>query len=195
MPEQIKKIKRDICIIKYRNLPLLEYVKDSDVPVEYFPYTRNMYWIKHENNTSKELVTELIALLKLMEFKSFIFLDACNKPWVSKKTEQRKDFKPLIKTIDYFKTLKLTGKFNGGVYVERGKLKEFLPHFYRITQCDGGFFEHHFTDIEQNIVFYIHYSGEIKLLVLNKKANKKFLTAVKQTRFFDTLRENVDRIK
>ena len=35
---------------------------------------------------------------------------------------------------------------------------------------------------------------KIEKIVSNKKANKKFLSAIKQTRFFDTLRKNVDRI-
>ena len=60
-----------------------------------------------------------------------------------------------------------------------------------ITRCDGGFFDFHFTDENQNIIFYIHYSGEIKIMTLNKKYNEKFKKAVKLIDFVDPLPSQV----
>lgn len=195
MPKEIKRIKRDICLIKYRNLPLIEYEKQTDSDVFYFPKSKYFYWIKLETNSSKTLIEQLVKLLNLLKFKQFIFLNAKNKPWISKQTEKRIDFKPLIKTVEYLKSLKIDTKFNGGIQISFEKLDEFLPHFYRITECDSGFFDYHFTDINQNIIFYIHYSGEVQIKCLNKKSNTEFLKAVNQTDFLDSFRENTNRIE
>ena len=145
-------------------------------------------------NRSKILISELIKLIKLLEFNAFIFIDAKNKSWISKQTEKRKDFKSLIKTVEYFKSQKIDTKFNGGIEIQFEKLKDFLPHFYRITEADSGFFDYYFTDLNQNLIFYIHYSGEIKILSLNEKINKKLLKVIKKTKFIDSNRENTNRI-
>ncbi|MBN9292854.1 MAG: hypothetical protein J0G96_02605 [Flavobacteriia bacterium] len=194
MSEEIKRLKRDICLIKYRNLPLIEYEKESDSDIYYYPNADYLYWIKLEEDSSKELIREFIKLLKLLGFGSFIFFVATNKPWISKKTQKRKDFDPLTKAIKYFESLKIDNKFNGGIEIGFQKLKEFLPNFYTMTECDGGFFDVYFSNIKQDIIFYLHYSGEIKILPLNEKNNTKFLKAVKQTRFIDSLRDKTDRI-
>ena len=55
MSKQIKKIKRDICLIKYIKLPLAEYEKETDSDVFYYPECNYIYWIK---------------LLYLLEFQS-----------------------------------------------------------------------------------------------------------------------------
>ncbi|QOW09571.1 hypothetical protein Q73A0000_03925 [Kaistella flava (ex Peng et al. 2021)] len=194
MSKRIKKIKRDICLIKYRKLPLIEYEKDTDSEVYYFPNYKSQYWIKLEKSSSKTITAETIKILKLLDFKKFIFLNGKNKSWISKETQNRKDYKPLIKTLQYFKSLKIDSKFNGGIQIEIDELDKFLPNFYEITSCDSGFFDYHFTDINQNIIFYIHYSGEIQILPLNKKYNIKLLEAIKQTKFIDSFRDNTDRI-
>lgn len=73
-------------------------------------------------------------------------------------------------------------------------MKSFFPHFYKITQCDGGFWDFYFIDEEQNIIFYLHYSGEIQIITLNKKVDKKFLQEIMNTGFIDSMRANFDRI-
>lgn len=194
MTGKIKRIKRDICLIKYRKLPLIEYDEETDSDVNYFPESKYFYWIKLENNSSKKICSETIKLLKLLKIKKLIFLDAVNKPWISKITEKRKDHKPLFKTIEYFKKLKIHTKFNGGIEIEIDKMNEFLPHFYLLIGCDSGFFDYYFADVEQNIIFYLHYSGEIKILSLSTKINNKFLEVVKKTKFVDSNRENTNKI-
>ena len=194
MDKEIKKINRDICLIKYRKIPLIAYDQKTDSEVFYFPKYKAHYWIKLPKVTSKKLTSELIKLLNLLNFKKFIFLDAKNKPWISKETEKRKDHKPLVKTVEYLKSLKIDTKFNGGIEIEVEKLQEFIPHFFRITSCDSGFFDYHFTDIDQNVIFYIHYSGEIQILPLNNKINNKIRKIIKKTNFIDTLSERANRI-
>ncbi len=190
----LKKIKREICLIKYRNLPLLAYDEETDSDVFYRPKCDSFYWIKLEDFTSKKLVKELIKLLTILEIENLLFLDEYNKSWISEFTANRKDYKPLIKTLEYFKKYKIWKKFNGGVLASIEDLDEFLPHFYRITCCDSGFFDYNFIDENQNIIFYIHYSGEINITTLNKEADRKFLEAVKQTQFVDSFRDDADRI-
>ena len=194
MSKKIKKIKRDICLIKYREIPLIAYEEETDSEVFYFPNSKFTYWIKLEKNSSKIFIRETIKLLKLLNLKNFIFLDAKNKSWISKETQKRKDYKPLIRTVEYFKSLKIDNKFNGGIEIAFEELNNFLPHFYKITSVDSGFFDYHFTDINQNIIFYIHHSGEIQLLILNQKYNTKFLKVIKQTKFIDSFRDKTDLI-
>lgn len=190
----LKKIKREICLIKYRNFPLFDYDKEADTEVYYYPKCDFSYWIKLKENSSKKVISELIKLINKLEIQNLIFLDGYNKPWISKFTSQRKSPKSLIKAIEFFKIHKINTKFNGGVHLNVKNLKQFLPHFYIITKCDGSFFNYHFMDDKQNIIFYLHYSGEIQVLPLNIKTNKLFLKEIKKIKFIDSLRENTDRI-
>jgi hypothetical protein len=189
----IKKIKRDICLITFRNLPLSAYDKKNDSDVFYYPDLVAVYWMKIEDDKAKVLIEQLINLFELLNFEKFIFMNTQNKAWISKLTKKRKDFKPLIKTVNYFKSIQVGTSYNGGLEVKRRKMLEFLPHFYRITRADSGFFEYHFTDIHQNIIFYLHYSGQLKVMFLNKVIQEKFNLAIIKTKFVDTLSERADR--
>lgn len=190
----MKKISRDICLIKYRKLPLCEYDKESDEDVYHFPKVKSIYWLKLEDDSQENVLKEITNLIRKLDIKNLIFLDERNKPWISKSTASRIDYKPLIKTIEYFKSNKIEKKFNGGVKLEIDEIDEFIFHFYVITRCDGGFFDFNFIDENQNFVFYIHYSGEIKIFTLNGKSNKQFLNIVADTKFIDAMRENTSRI-
>ena len=150
------------------------------------------FWIKLEKDTPKKLISEFIKLIDLLEFKKFIFLGSINKPWISKLTKKRKDYKPLIKTLDYFFDLKIDKNFNGGIEIEFNHIKDFLTNFYTITRVDGGFFDYYFSDINQNILFYLHYNGEFKILPLTEEINNKFLKIIKKTNFVDALRNESD---
>ena len=191
----IEKISRDICIIKYRKLPLCEYEKVTDDDIFYYPEIHSFYWLKLKNEFEKKLPNQIFLLTKSLNIDKLIFLGAINKPWISKLTESRKDFKPLIKAVEYFKSHKIEKKFNGGVKVENKELENFIKNFQIITECDGGFFDFNFIDENENYLFYIHYSGELKVLVLNENANTNFLKSVNQTKFIDSERESTNRIK
>lgn len=191
----MKKISRDICLIKYRKFPLFEFEKETDKEVFYFPKFKSNYWIKLTENSNQNISTEITNLLKKLEIKELIFLSERNKPWISKFTASRVNFEPLIKTIAYFKTNKIYKKFNGGVKIKKNDFEEFILNFYTITECDGVFFDYNFTDENQNFIFYIHYSGEIKIHTLNKKTDEKFLKIIAETKFIDSMRDNTKRIK
>ncbi|MBV6879719.1 hypothetical protein NG800_005520 [Epilithonimonas ginsengisoli] len=190
----IKKIKRDICIIKYRSLPLTEYEKETDSDVYNHPNIKSAYWLKLEKDSPKNLRNQFIKLIKNLEIENLIILGEMNKPWISKFTSKRKDYKPLIKSLEYFKSQKITTIFNGGLELHIDDLVTFFPHFYTITRCDGGFFDYNMIDEKQNIILYLHYSGEIKIMILNKKFEKKFLKEIKKTDFIDSMRDNADRL-
>ncbi|WP_312762154.1 hypothetical protein [Epilithonimonas sp.] len=190
----INKIKRDICIIKYRSLPLFEYDKKTDSEVFYYPTSKSVYWIKLENSLDKKLTSQFLKLITTLDINKLIIFGGCNKPWISKFISKRKDYKPLIRTLEYFKSLEISTKFNGGLEIDVQDLKNFLPHFYTITQCDGGFWDFHMIDQNQNIIFHIHYSGDIQIITLNKKFDKKISNQIKNTVFVDAMRENSDRL-
>ncbi len=191
----IKKISRDICLIKYRKLPLCEYEKKSDEDVIYFPKIHSFYWLKLNENSEKNIIKEIVSLIKKLNIENLIFLGETNKPWVSKFTVSRKDFKVLTKAIEYFKKHKIEKRFNGGVKVSSEDYAEFVDNFYTITKCDGGFSDFNFVDENENFIFYIHYSGELKVLTLNPISNKDFLINIMKTKFIDSERENTNRIK
>lgn len=190
----IKKLERDFCLVNFRNFPLLHYDKKENLEFYYEPKFISFYWLKVDKEGNKNLINEVVKLINLLKLDDIIFLDAINKPWINKHTSKRKDYKPLIKTLEYFKSKKIYGNFNGGILVENDDLKEFLFHFFRITVCDSGFFHFHFMDKSQKIIFYLHYSGELKILTLNKKIDIEFLKIVKETNFIDSFRHNTNRI-
>lgn len=191
----VEKISRDICIIKYRKLPLCEYEKVNNDDIFYYPEIHSFYWLKLQKEFEKKLPNEIFILTKNLKIDNLIFLGERNKPWISKYTKSRKDFKPLIKSVEYFKNHKIDKKFNGGVKVGITEIERFIKNFYIITKCDGGFFDFNFTDENQNYLFYIHYSGELKVLTLNENANTIFLECINQTKFIDSKSEGTCRIK
>lgn len=191
----IEKITRDICLIKYRKLPLCEYDKVNDNDVNFDPEIHSFYWLKLEKEIEKELLNQIVLLAKKLEINELIFLGEMNKPWISKFTESRKDYKPLVKAIEYFKIHKIEKRFNGGVKIEYNELENFIKHFYTITRCDGGFFDYNFIDENENYLFYLHYSGELKVLTLNDIANTHFLKVIKQTKFINSERESANQIE
>ena len=192
----IKKLNRDFCIIKYRKLPL-SHPADDDSDISFFPKFKSHYWIKLQDDSDKEepkFILELIQLIHNLNIENLIFLDELNKPWITKSTAERIDYKPLVESLEYFKSIGIGENFNGGVIVSYDDLSIFFPHFYTITQCDSCFFDYHFIDENQNILFYIHYSGEIQIITLNSQADEDFLKQIKKTSFVDSFRENTARI-
>jgi len=191
----IKKISRDICLIKYRKFPLCEFDKKMDEDICYFPKINSSYWLKLGDNSESKLTLEIASLIKKLNIEKLIFMSERNQKWISKSTQNRKDSEPLTNAIEYFKNHKIEKKFNGGVKVGNEELSRFLENFYTLTKCDGGFFDFNFIDKNENYLFYIHYSGELKVLTLNENANQSFLKIIKETKFVDSMRENTNRIK
>ena len=192
----VKKLKRNYCIVKFRNLPLQHFDKESDSDIFYRPKSEGFYWIKLSDSEkdSKYLINELIDLIRNLNIEKLVFLDEMDKPWISKFTAKRNDFKKLVKALDYFKSRKIWTKFNGGVMVSVNNLNEFLQNFYILTECDSSFFFYNFIDDEQKIIFYIHYSGEVSVTTLNKEMNLEFLNQIKKTKFIDANRLNTNRL-
>lgn len=189
-----KKISRNISLITYRNLPLQEYDKGIDEDVFYYPKIFSSHWIKLKKTTNKKLTIEFKKLITRLKFKELIIFGQINKPWISKSTQKRRDYKPLIRAIEYFDSIKVRNKFNGAVKISANEINDFILHLYIITKCDSGFYDYHITDINENILFNIHYSGEIHILTLNRKTQKNLRCALTETNFIDSLRDETDRI-
>lgn len=193
-----KKILRDICLIKYRKFPLRDFEKEIDNEIFFYPKTYSHYWLKlnhkTDNNLTNELATEITKLYQNLNIEDLIFFGDFNRNWISKYTQERIDFKPLIDSVNYFKSHKITNRFNGAVKVNISELNEFLTHFYVLTRCDAEFVHYHFLDEKQNLLGFIHYSGEIRFDSLNAKTDELFLKKIIQTKFLDTFRENTNRI-
>lgn len=180
MKTTIKRLKRDYCIIKFRKLPLHYIEKKSGDEHVYYPEIASWYWITLSQKTKidKEnehlLITEICQMMALLGFDHLIFLGAINKPWISTFTANRRDSKSVLKTLQYFKKNKIGRQYNGGVQIEHNFYNKFLKHYYRLTRYDAGFSDYHFCDENENIIFYIHYSGEVKVMILNEKYIEKF---------------------
>jgi hypothetical protein len=67
----IEKISRDICIIKYRKLPLCQYDKSIGDDVYFHPDIYSIYWLKLENEN--ELPNQLLLLTKMLGVDEFVF--------------------------------------------------------------------------------------------------------------------------
>lgn len=181
----LDKIARDICLIKYRKFPLRDFEKDEEI--YFYPeiYSRNWFELEHKSNVGliKILSAELPKLYKNLKVENLIFFGDYNRNWISKFTEERQDFKPLIDAVDYFKHHKVGKSFNGAVKVSIAELPEFVKHFFILATCDGGFAYYHFLDEKENLLGFIHYSGEVRFDILNQKIEKRFVEEIKKTKF------------
>lgn len=62
-----------------------------------------------------------------------------------------------------------------------------------MTKTDGGFHDFNFVDEDQNYIFYIHYSGDFRVMSLNELANQKLLKTLKETNFIDVMMTDSNR--
>ncbi len=194
----IKKLDRDYCVIKLRKLPLAYYDEETESDILYDPKHAALYWLTIDNpkkNNSRKFLGEVENLLTKLNIQTLIFLDELNKPWISEYTSKRKDHKTIVQMLEFFQSHKIWTKFNGGVLVTAESRKEFLKHFFEITCCDGGFFNFNFVDDKQQFLFYLHYSGELRVMPLHKKSKEKFLAAVKETALHDAGYPYADRLE
>lgn len=188
------KISRDITLIKFRKLPLLEYDDINDTDIFYYPESHSFHWIKIEKPTSKKLTIEFKKLIQLLEIEALIVFGQINKPWLSKHTRKRRDFKALTKSLKYFKSIHIGKNFNGAIKLNINEFDAFISNFYTLTLADGGFSDYYIGDLDENILFHIHYSGEVKVLSLNRDMQEKLSSNIAKTKFIDALREGTDRV-
>jgi hypothetical protein len=181
----LEKITRDICLIKYQKFPLRNFEKDDEISFYPKMYSHNWFKLEHKSNAglTKILSTELPKLYENLKVENLIFFGDYNRNWISKFIEERKDYKPLIDSVDYFKKHKVGKRFNGAVKVSIAELPEFIKHFFVLTMCDGGFAYYHFLDEKENILGFLHYSGEVSFDILNPKMEKMFVEEIKKTKF------------
>lgn len=192
------KIKRQDCLDRFSKFPTRAYDKIKDEDVFSYPEVYAFYWLKLVSKSTtartKMLATEIAALFQKLNIDKLIFLGDTNCPWISKSSAERTDVKSLIKAITYLTENKIGKRFNGAIEVDISELFVFVQHFYTITRCDAAFSNFHFMDKGQNIIGFIHYSGELRIDTLNKKTNDIFLDSIRTTKFQDSLREDTDRI-
>ncbi len=181
------KIEREVCLAKYRNFPLCPYDPNSDEEVFYYPKTVSGGWYdlyaKTKREFSKILQMEFTKLVKECGFENLIFFGDKPTPWITKLSSKRTDNAFIIKAVRYFEDNKLGKKFNGGVQVGISELPEFIKHFYCLTRSDGTFGGFYFSDPAQNILGFIHYSGEVLFQTLIEEFESKFVKSIKKTAF------------
>ncbi|OYU78903.1 MAG: hypothetical protein CFE23_16480 [Flavobacterium sp. BFFFF1] len=171
------------------------YAFDAEIDdhIFYYPKIHFHYWIKLPDNT-KTLSSQLHKLYQYLNIEYLVFMCDYNRMWISKFTEQRNDSKKLTEAVNYFKSYKIGNRFNGGVKVEISQLEEFIKHVFTITVCDASFANYHFINEEQKILGFIHYSGEVRIDILDKNANEIFLNEISKTKFINVIREHTDKI-
>ena len=194
----LTKIKRQDCLNKFPKFPQREYDKLKDEEVLSYPKIHSLYWLKLESKSSrgltKILATELTVIFQKLNIDRLIFLGDTKYPWISKLSAERVDYRPLTNALTYLTENKIDRRFNGAIEVDISELFVFIQHFYIMTRCDASFAYFHFMDKGQNLIGYIHYSGELRFDTLNKKIDKLFLDTIKTTKFQDELREGSNRI-
>lgn len=184
------KIKRDLALIQFRNLPLQEYDENTETEVIYYPKTYSCYWLKLGNEQKHSLAAEF----KKLAIENLIVLGQINKPWISKRTSARQDFKPLAKAVAYFEQIGVVRKFHGAIRVSVKEINDFVAHFYVVTKCDAAFFDYHMMDAAGNLLFHIHYSGEIQILTLNEAIIERLKAVIPQTKFLDVDRAGTSKL-
>ena len=181
------KIDREVCLAKYRNFPLCPYDPNTDEEVYYYPKTVDSGWYDLHAKTKREfpkvLRTEFTKLVKECGFESLIFFGDKTIPWITKMSAKRTDYASIIKAVQYFEENNLGKKFNGAVQVSIPYLPEFIKHFYCITHSDASFHGFYFSDPAQNLLGFIHYSGEVLFQTLNLNFDIQFIKSIKKTAF------------
>lgn len=181
------KIEREVCLAKYRNFPLYPYDPNTEEEVSYYPNTVGGGWFELHAKTrrefSKMLQMEFTKFVKECGFENLIFFGDKPTPWITKLSSKRTDYASIIKAVQYFEDNKLGKKFNGGVQVSISELPEFIKHFYCITRSDSTFDVFYFSDPAQNILGFIHYSGDVLFQILIEEFESKFVKAIKKTAF------------
>lgn len=187
------KIKRQDCLDKFSKFPQREYDKSIDDDIYSYPKINSLYWLKVESKLTKGLVkilsTQITLLFQELGIDKLIFLGDTKYPWISKLSADRKDYKPLTNALAYLTENKIGRRFNGAIEVDISELFVFIQHFYIMTKCDASLPYFHFMDKGQNLIGCIHYSGELGISTLNKKANNLFLSKIKNTKFQDSSRK------
>ena len=185
----LTKIKRQHCLDKFPKFPQREYSKSIDEEIFFYPEIQSLYWLKLKSKSSNELTkilaTEITSLFERLNIFKLVFLGDTKRTWISKLSAERDDYKPLINAISYLKENKIGRRFNGAIEVDISELFDFIQHFYIMTKCDGSLPYFHFMDKGQNLIGYIHYTGEVRIDTLNKKTNCLFLKTIKTTKFQD----------
>ena len=194
----LTKIKRQDCLGKFPIFPQREYDKSNDEEVIFYPKIHSLYWLKLESKSSiglaKKLATEITSLFAKLNIDKLIFLGDTKYPWITKLSAERTDYKLLTNALTYLTKNKIGRRFNGAIEVDISELFIFIQHFYIMTKCDASFAYFHFMDKGQNLIGYIHYSGDLRIDTLNKKSDTTFLKAIKTTKFQDEHRKGSSRI-
>jgi hypothetical protein len=194
----LTKIKRQDCLSKFPKFPQRDYDKSSDEEGFFYPKIQSLYWLKLESKSSRGLTsllaTEITSLFKKLNINKLVFLGDTKRPWISRLSAERINYRPFTDAATYLTENKIGKRFNGAIEVDISSLSVFIRHFYIMTRCDASFAYFHFMDEGQNIIGYIHYSGEVRIDTLNKKTDMLFLDKIKTTKFQDDLREGSDRI-
>ncbi|AWG21228.1 hypothetical protein FFWV33_06610 [Flavobacterium faecale] len=181
--------------MQYGKLPLSKYNEENDTEIYYYPDINSLFWLELQESNEKILVSEIVSLIEKLNIKNLIFLRESNQQWISNFTKNRKDFIPLIKAVNYFSEHKIKNKYNGGVKVNNAEFETFIENFYILTRCDSGFFDFNFIDENENYLFYLHYSGDLRIITLNRNANQRIMTVVHETKLVDSMREDSSRIE
>jgi hypothetical protein len=182
------KIKRQDCLKIFSKFPLREYDPNTDEEKLIYPKVyATSGWLtlnsKSIKGRTKLLAIELAQLIKNLGYDKLIFLGDTNQYWISKLSVQRDDYKPLKEALEYLMDNKVSRTFNGALQVDQAESFVFLKHFYCLIRCDASLPYFHFIDKGQNIIGYIHYTGEVRIDTLNKDTDRKFSTIISNTNF------------
>jgi hypothetical protein len=183
----LTKLKREVCLQAYPNFPLRHYDEISDEEEYYYPEVYATHWLKL-NSTDKEertedLAQELTGLINSLGYSQIIFLGDTEQNWISDLGLEHNDYDKFNQAKQYLTANNIDHHFNGGVQVAISELPEFIRHFYCLTSCDSTLPYFHFMDPEQNIIGFIHYSGEVRIDRMNRSTEELFKKVIADTMF------------
>jgi hypothetical protein len=187
----IKRIQRAECLQLYPEFPQQEIITDEEGELDLgdliFPETYAKHWLSADaTETDPELflIRQLTELLGQLNIRQLIFMPELKKSWLSKLARNRKDYKPLMKAIRYFKSQQIRNHFDGGLKVQASDYTSFFKHFIVLLRCDGSMPYVYFLDKDRTFLGFIHYRAELYLYSLTETAD----IALRQTGVFNLMR-------
>lgn len=105
----------------------------------------------------QNLASSINLLTNNLNWQPMTFLFDYAVPWLS----QDNDYKPVIKTLDYLRSLGIDDNFAGGFLASGIELKEFLENLFWLVRCNASLPVCYFAGVESESVLSLCQYGNV----------------------------------
>lgn len=175
----LQKIRRPNALRDFPAFPYFDEVRDEPV----YPKTYNTFLLTTESQTITEhlikLSNALHQLLSYLGNDSLIFLSIAEEAWLC----QHNKYPKAEEAYQYLIKNRIDKRFNGAIEVNIAYIKEFIPHLFWLTRCNGCLPETYFLSKSQNFIGTICKFGNLHLDLLVEDGDKQFDAALNASSF------------